>query len=54
MVRDPGLVMRGTGWTIARQQTGGYVPSRYYLWEDTITVDDKAGALKARVTDEIG
>ena len=23
-------------------------------WEDAITVDNKAGALKARVTDEIG
>src|ERR1041385_8964233 len=30
MVRDPGLIMRGSGWTIARRLTGGYVPSRYY------------------------
>ena len=54
MARDPGLVMRGTGWTIARRQTGGYVPARYYSGEEVITVDAKPGALKARVTDEIG
>ena len=54
MVRDPRLVMRGTGWTIARRQTGGHVHARYIDGEDAITVDIKAGALKARVTDEIG
>src|ERR1044071_6380405 len=32
MVRDPGLVMRGTGWTIARRQTGRHAPARYYWW----------------------
>src|SRR4051812_28360774 len=33
MVRDPGLVMRGTGWMIAHQLTGGDVPARYYSLE---------------------
>src|SRR3954471_22057046 len=33
MVRDPGLVMRGTGWTIARRLIGGSVPARYYCLE---------------------
>src|SRR3954469_2336111 len=32
MVRDPSLVMKGTGWTIARLLTGGYVPARYYCF----------------------
>src|SRR4051812_10195301 len=30
MVKEPGLVRRSTGWTIARRLTGGYVPARYY------------------------
>ena len=51
MVRDPGLVMRGTGWTIARRLTGGYVPARYYCLEMAITGKAKASAHKARVTD---
>ena len=54
MVRDPGLVMRGIGWTIARRQTGGHVPARYIDDGGAVTVDAKAGALKARVTDDIG
>src|SRR4051812_32963309 len=33
MVRDPGLVMRGTGWMIARRLTGGGLPTRYYCLE---------------------
>src|SRR4051812_44531114 len=33
MVRDPGLDMRDTGWTMARRLTGGRAPARYYcLW----------------------
>src|ERR1041384_816066 len=51
MVRDPGLVMRGTGWTIARRLTGGYVPAQYYCLEMAITGKSKASAHKARVTD---
>ena len=54
MVRDPGLVIESPGWTITRWQTGGYVPARYIDDGDAITVDAKAGALKARVTDDIG
>src|ERR1043165_6391725 len=51
MVRDPGLVMRGTGWTIARRLTGGYVPARYYCLERCDYRESKASARKARVTD---
>ena len=54
MVRDPGLVTRGTGWTIARRQTGGHVPARYIDDGGVITGDAKAGALKARVIEGIG
>ena len=50
MVRDPGLVMRGTGWAIARWLTGGDVPARYYCLEMVITRKAKASAHKARVT----
>ena len=54
MVRDPGLVMRGTSWTIARRLTGGYVPARYYCVGRCVYREAKAGAHKARVTDGIG
>ena len=50
MVRDPGLVMRGTGWTIARRLTGGVVPARYYCLEMRLQGRPRL-VRKARVTD---
>ena len=51
MVRDPGLVMRGTGWTISSSANRRIRSCSILLIGDGDYREAEAGAHKSRVTD---